>query len=61
MAIDFTQSNGQPTEPTSLHYLDGHRVVENAYTMCIRTIGQIFEDYDPGMPKLLLLENYMYY
>ena len=58
MAIDFTQSNGQPTEPTSLHYLDGHRVVENAYTMCIRTIGQIFEDYDPGMPKPLVFKNY---
>lgn len=54
VAIDFTQSNGQPTEPTSLHYLDGHRVVENAYTMCIRTIGQIFEDYDPDKRFLSL-------
>ena len=48
VAIDFTQSNGKPTDPGSLHYIDGHRVVENPYTMAIRTIGEIFQDYDPG-------------
>jgi len=47
VAIDFTQSNGKPTDPGSLHYIDGHRVVENPYTMAIRTIGEIFQDYDP--------------
>lgn len=48
VAIDFTQSNGKPTDPTSLHFLDGRRVVENPYTMAIRTIGDIFQDYDAG-------------
>ena len=45
VAIDFTTSNGMPNDPKSLHYLDRQRV-ENPYTMAIRSVGEIFQDYD---------------
>lgn len=45
VAIDFTKSNGAPSDPNSLHYLDRQRV-ENPYTMAIRSVGDIFQDYD---------------
>ena len=47
VAIDFTTSNGKPSDPNSLHFLEGHgnRMLENPYTMAIRTIGDIFQDY----------------
>lgn len=47
MAVDFTVSNGDPTQPDSLHYYDRDRP-ENPYTMAIKTIGDIFQDYDYG-------------
>ena len=47
VAIDFTASNGLPNDPNSLHYLDRQRV-ENPYTMAIRSVGEIFQDYDYG-------------
>ena len=34
-----------PNDPKSLHYLDRQRV-ENPYTMAIRSVGEIFQDYD---------------
>ena len=36
-----------PNDPNSLHYLDRQRV-ENPYTMAIRSVGEIFQDYDSG-------------
>jgi len=45
VAVDFTTSNGMPNDPKSLHYLDRQRV-ENPYTMAIRSVGEIFQDYD---------------
>ena len=47
VAIDFSTSNGMPNDPNSLHYLDRQRV-ENPYTMAIRSVGEIFQDYDSG-------------
>ena len=52
VAIDFSTSNGMPNDPNSLHYLDRQRV-ENPYTMAIRSVGEIFQDYDSG--KILTL------
>lgn len=46
VAIDFTQSNGQVADPTSLHSLrlaEGHA---NDYQQAISSIGDILESYD---------------
>ena len=47
VAVDFTMSNGSPENTESLHYYDRERP-ENPYTMAIRAIGDIFQDYDYG-------------
>lgn len=59
IAIDFTGSNGDPSEPGSLHYLDGY----NQYESAIISIGSILETYDDnrsfpvwgfgGIPKFM--------
>lgn len=59
IAIDFTGSNGDPSEKSSLHYLDGH----NQYESAISSIGTILETYDDnkcfpvwgfgGIPKFM--------
>jgi len=46
VAIDFTSSNGFPSEPESLHYRDPARGGENQYTMAIRAVGDIIQEYD---------------
>ena len=54
--MDFTKSNGMPNDPNSLHYFDRERL-ENPYTMAIRTVGDIVQDYDYGkycLKKLLM-------
>jgi len=45
VAVDFTKSNGMPNDPNSLHYFDRERL-ENPYTMAIRSVGDIVQDYD---------------
>ena len=47
VAVDFTCSNRDPADPKSLHYYDRQRP-ENPYTMAIRAVGDIFQDYDYG-------------
>ena len=42
VAIDFTASNGQVHDPTSLHSLDD----KNQYAQAIRQVGDILESYD---------------
>uniref|UniRef100_A0A672UM97 C2 domain-containing protein n=1 Tax=Strigops habroptila TaxID=2489341 RepID=A0A672UM97_STRHB len=44
VAIDFTASNGNPSQPTSLHYLSPYQL--NAYTMALKAVGEIIQDYD---------------
>lgn len=42
LAIDYTGSNGDYTQPNSLHYLSGY----NQYEHAIRSVGTILESYD---------------
>ncbi|XP_058938239.1 LOW QUALITY PROTEIN: copine-8 [Kogia breviceps] len=44
VAIDFTASNGNPTQPTSLHYMNPYQL--NAYGMALKAVGEIVQDYD---------------
>ncbi|KAF9973664.1 hypothetical protein BGZ73_003102 [Actinomortierella ambigua] len=44
VAIDFTQSNGDPSDPKSLHFR--HPSGENDYTRAIRAVGTVLEAYD---------------
>eukprot|EP00095_Tigriopus_kingsejongensis_P004026 maker-scaffold5_size1054832-snap-gene-2.8 protein:Tk04026 transcript:maker-scaffold5_size1054832-snap-gene-2.8-mRNA-1 annotation:"Copine-8" len=45
VALDFTMSNVDPSQADSLHYCDRDRP-ENPYTMAIKAVGDIFQDYD---------------
>ncbi|KAF9283461.1 Copine-9, partial [Mortierella antarctica] len=44
VAIDFTQSNGDPRSPQSLHFKSPNG--ENEYTRAIRSVGNILQCYD---------------
>ncbi|KAI4875977.1 hypothetical protein NFI96_025372 [Prochilodus magdalenae] len=44
VAIDFTASNGNPAQPTSLHYMSPYQM--NTYTMALKAVGEIIQDYD---------------
>lgn len=47
VGIDFTGSNGKPSLPTSLHYLNPHSPVpSNQYTEALTAVGCIIQDYD---------------
>jgi len=43
IAVDFTLSNGEPSKPSSLHYLD---LQKNEYLNAIRSVGNILQYYD---------------
>lgn len=43
VAIDYTLSNGNPSNPSSLHYLDMNR---NEYLKAIQGVGNILQYYD---------------
>ena len=45
VAVDFTASNGHPSDPRSLHHLRPG-FADNQYTTAIRSVGSIIEDYD---------------
>ncbi|XP_055044344.2 copine-9 isoform X1 [Misgurnus anguillicaudatus] len=44
LAIDFTASNGNPSQPTSLHYMNPYQL--NMYAMALKAVGEIVQDYD---------------
>ncbi|CAG0897678.1 unnamed protein product [Cyprideis torosa] len=43
-AIDFTASNGNPVDPSSLHFI--HPEYPSPYARAIRSVGTIIRDYD---------------
>lgn len=51
VAVDFTASNGNPSQPTSLHYINSYGG-NNQYTSAIQAVGEIIQDYD----RLVLFE-----
>jgi hypothetical protein len=46
IGIDFTGSNGDPREPTSLHYLDPAQKTWNVYQQAIHSVATVLEPYD---------------
>jgi len=44
--VDFTQSNGDPRSPSSLHYRNPNPRLPNEYQRAIRAIGGVLEPYD---------------
>jgi hypothetical protein len=44
VAIDFTASNGHPSQNTSLHYINPYQ--PNEYMKALTAVGQIIQDYD---------------
>uniref|UniRef100_A0A8C9MQL8 Copine family member 9 n=1 Tax=Serinus canaria TaxID=9135 RepID=A0A8C9MQL8_SERCA len=44
VAIDFTASNGLPSQPTSLHYVSPYQL--SAYALALKAVGEIIQDYD---------------
>ncbi|KAF3689149.1 Copine-2 [Channa argus] len=50
VGIDFTASNGNPREPSSLHYINP--LGSNEYLAAILAVGQIIQDYDTSHMNL---------
>ena len=46
VAIDYTSSNKQPSDPSSLHYQDLENGTPNQYEQAIRSCGSIIAHYD---------------
>eukprot|EP00039_Didymoeca_costata_P030889 m.31966 g.31966 ORF g.31966 m.31966 type:complete len:532 (+) comp8364_c0_seq2:55-1650(+) len=44
VGIDFTQSNGDPRQPTSLHFISPYQ--PNEYVAAIQSVGAVIRDYD---------------
>ncbi|XP_004740097.1 copine-5 isoform X2 [Mustela nigripes] len=44
VAIDFTASNGNPSQSTSLHYMSPYQL--NAYALALTAVGEIIQHYD---------------
>ncbi|XP_065066720.1 copine-8-like isoform X1 [Rhopilema esculentum] len=44
VAIDFTASNGAPSNPSSLHYINPY--TPNQYVQALNSVGAIIQDYD---------------
>lgn len=56
VGIDFTASNGNPREPSSLHYINP--MGSNEYLSAIWAVGQIIQDYDTYVTVLLIKTHF---
>lgn len=45
VAIDYTASNGDPSDPSSLHYNDPDRTKKNQYEIAMEQVGKVLETY----------------
>ena len=45
IAIDYTASNMDPDQPSSLHYVDPRGVKQNQYEQALLAVGRIVEPY----------------
>ena len=52
VAVDFTASNGDPSQQNSLHFVSNQ--YPNQYVQAIRAVGDIVEDYDTDKVRSLL-------
>eukprot|EP00904_Undaria_pinnatifida_P002983 jgi/Undpi1/12686/HiC_scaffold_6.g02354.m1 len=46
VAIDYTASNGDPSQPNTLHYHDPSGVILNEYGQAIQSVGGVLEYFD---------------
>ncbi|RWS30816.1 copine-5-like isoform X4 [Leptotrombidium deliense] len=46
VAIDFTASNGDVSDPKSHHFIDLYTGRQNAYEIALRAVGEIIQHYD---------------
>ena len=44
VGVDFTASNGEPSDPKSLHYINP--IQPNEYTHALWAVGGVCQDYD---------------
>lgn len=59
VAIDFTASNGAPSDPQSLHYMSSG--LPNNYEIALRSVGEIIQHYDTSqMYPAFGMINYYY-
>ena len=47
VGIDFTASNGDPSQSTSLHYINPY--APNEYMQALTAVGEIIQDYDRSL------------
>jgi len=45
-AIDFTSSNGDPSDPNALHHFSTAGSRTNPYEQAIEAVGEIIQEYD---------------
>ncbi|KAJ9464977.1 Protein BONZAI 3 [Diplonema papillatum] len=46
ICVDFSSSNGKPTDVTSLHYSDPNRRLDNEYVKALKAVVKVLGEYD---------------
>jgi len=55
VGIDFTASNGDPHQPSSLHFMNPN--MPNSYVKAIQAVGSVIQDYDRYLLLLLFIHS----